>query len=149
MVSLDSGRLWGSAWEVIAYRNAEGLWCETLLAEQTTVTCVGAQPAPRPLQVTAAFHRHGPNPITVAVIGTSDQVARVRLKLVPGDKPLTHRVRPLREKQRRRAGLPHGFRFFVVAVEKVRGVRAIDAFDKSGRLIGHDEGIPAPVDPRR
>jgi hypothetical protein len=149
VITLDSGRLWGTPWEVIAYKNEDGLWCETLLREGTSITCVGTQPAPRPIQVTAAFHRRGTNPTTIAVIGTSEDVARVRLKLVPGHQPLSHRVRPLKEKPRRRAGLPRGFRFFVVALEKVRGVVAIDAFDKSGRLVGHDEGIPAPDDPRR
>jgi hypothetical protein len=149
VVTLDRGQLWGTPWEVIAYRNEEGLWCETLLRNGVVITCVNLRPEPRPIQVTAAFHRRGPNPTTIAVVGTSGEVARVRLKLVPGQEPLMHRVRPLKERQRRRAGLPRGFRFFVIALEKVRGVRAIDAFDEEGKLIGHDEGIAEPPDLRR
>ncbi len=144
LVTLGKGRAWGSPWRLVAYRTGNELWCEAVVRDQITSACLGRRPEPDPLLVTAAFHKEGPRPTTFAVISTDREVAHIRLKLVPGDETIARRVHPLPEGARRRAGLPHGYRYLVIALEKVRGLRSIDAFDEGGDLIAHNDGVRAP-----
>jgi hypothetical protein len=144
-VTLGKGRLWGKPWRVVAYRTKSGFWCESLLNEDAfRATCSDQQPRPDPLYISAGFTRERPRPTTIAVVAASEEVARVSLKLVPSDEAVSMSPVHLDNHARRIAGLPPGFGYFIVAVQKLRGFRAFSAFDAAGNLLGHYDGYPAP-----
>jgi hypothetical protein len=145
VVTFDRGRVHGTPWRLIAYRTDGGLWCQALVRRQTVSSCTGTRPEPNPLLITAAFHRRGQKPTTFAVISTTDEIARVALKLVPGDIPLSRRVRALPERERMQVALPRGYRYATIAIDRVKGLRSIDAFDAAGQLVGHNDGISPPA----
>jgi hypothetical protein len=141
VITLDKGRVHAEAWRLIAYRSDTGLWCQAVVHTQTVSACTSVQPRPNPLLISAAFQRRGPKPTTFAVISTTAEVARVTLKLVPGHLPLSRRVHELPERDRRRADLPHGYRYATIALDRVKGLRSVDAFDEAGERIGHSDGV--------
>jgi hypothetical protein len=146
-VTLAKGHLRGP-WRIAAYQRADGTHCETLIRHPlTSALCTNVPLIPDPVFSPAIWNQHDPGPLMIAVIAASDEVAEVRLKLVPEDEPLSLDVRPLEEHDRRFAGLPPGFQYAVIAVPKIRGIKALRAFDAAGNFLGGTTGTPAPPDP--
>ena len=144
VATLGKGSVWHSKWKLVAYRDDEGLYCETLLRDGARTVCSNIQPTPNPVFITASFTRKGKRPTTFAVVAASAKVARITAKLVPSQEPLSLVPGDLDERARRRAGLPRGFAYSLVALDRVQGFRAFRAFDSDGDLVGRYEGYPAP-----
>jgi len=157
-VVLDKGRLWGTPWKIVAWKTKDGFTCQTLirqgLGSSTGATgagsisvCTDVPPEFDPVLSPASWHEYGSRPTTFAVIGTSAETSRVRMKVVPGDHQLTRRARALSGGEQRLAGMPDGFRYVVVAVPRLVGIREIRALDAAGLFLGKTFGFPAPMVP--
>ena len=155
-VVLDRGRLWGTRWKVVAWKTKDGFTCQTLIRQGlgsssgttgagSISVCTDVPSEFDPVLSPASWHEYGSRPTTIAVIGTSAETSRVRMRLVPGGHQLELPVRALSGREQRLAGMPEGFRYVVVAIPRVVGLRDIRALDVSGGLLGRTDGFPAPV----
>jgi len=130
---------------VVAFHTKTGFVCESVIRSGAGFNiCSDVPQVPDPLLVPYSFVKFGPKPTTFIVVAAAEEVARVRVRLAPGGRVVSRRMRELDTHESRRSGLPEGFRFGVIAVPKARGIHSTSGFSSDGALVGRLRGSGAP-----